>query len=168
MRSLVKSLLQFARCSSGSVLVESTILLPIAMSLMVGVLGFGMGFWTWATGNKSVRDAARYLGALPSSVLSPGGTWAGCPTWAVTDAQNLAIYGNITGSGSALVPGWVVSGGSNNNVSVDCSTPNVIVVTARFPYNPLWLVPFVPLSSTVTLSAQQREPVVNVCTGVCS
>jgi hypothetical protein len=84
------------------------------------------------------------------------GNWLGCPSWAVTNAKNLAVYGNIAGTGSALVTGWQVSGGSNNNVSVDCSTPS-ITVTAKFPYNPLILASFMPLASTVTLSGQHTE-----------
>src|SRR5438132_4415015 len=124
MKSLVKFLIQVARCSSGSALVESTLVMPIAISLLFGGLDFGWGFTTWATGQKSVRDASRYLGNLPGSIVSTTGTpptWSGCPSWAVTNAKNLAVYGNIAGSGSALVTGWQVSGGSNNNVSVDCS-----------------------------------------------
>jgi hypothetical protein len=162
MRSLVKFLIQVARCSSGSALVESTLVMPIAISLLFGGLDFGMGFTTWATGQKSVRDAARYLGNLPGAVVGPGATWSGCPSWAVTNAKNLAVYGNTAGSGSALVTGWQVSGGSNNNVSVDCSTQN-IVVSAKFPYSPLLVAPFVRLASTITLSAQHTEQAVNFC-----
>jgi TadE-like protein len=165
MRSLIKSLVQLARCSSGGALVESTLILPIAISLMFGGVDFGWGFTTWATGQKSVRDAARYLGNLPGALVGTGTppTWSGdCPGWAKTNAKNLAVYGNIAGTGSALVTGWQVSGGSNNNVSVDCSTP-AIVVSAKFPYSPLFLAGFMPLGSTVTLSAQHTERAVNFC-----
>jgi Flp pilus assembly protein TadG len=159
MTSLIKSSLQLARCSSGSVLVETAIVLPVAISLMIGSVDFGMAFTTWATGNKSIRDAARYLGSLPPSIMrDAAGAWVRCPSWAVTNAKNLAVYGTIDVSGSPppLVANWQVSGGSNNNVTVDCSTPS-IVVTAKFPYNPLMLASFVPLASTVTLSAQHTE-----------
>jgi len=152
MRSLAKFFLRFGRCSSGSVWVEAALIVPVTMSLMLGVVDFGWAFQTWASGNKSVRDAARYLGSLPLSVMT-----SGCPTWAVTNAKNLAVHGNIAGSGPPLVPGWQVSGGSNNNVSVDCSGLPAIAVTARFPYNPLFLASFMPLASTVTLSAQHTE-----------
>src|SRR5262249_28092918 len=101
------------------------------------------------------------------AVTNSGGNWVGCPAWAVTDAQNLAVYGNITGSGSSLVPNWQANGGSNNNVSVDCSTPWVIVVRASFPYTPLITPSLVALASTVTLSAQQREPFVHCSTSTC-
>jgi len=154
MRSLIKIFLRLGRCSSGGAIIESAITMPLAISLMVGVVDFGMGFQAWATGNKSVRDAARYLGSLSQGTA--------CLTSAITNAKNLAVYGNIAGSGSALVTGWQVNGGTNNNVSVDCSTPGVVVVTANFPYNPLMLPAFMPFTGTVTLSARHEEDIVGV------
>jgi len=161
MRSLIKPLLQLARCSSGSALVESAFAMPIAIFLMVGIVDFGMAFTTWATGSKSVRDAARYLGSLPPAVMKDptdptGATWlTDCPSWAKTNAENLAVKGNIAGSGSALVPNWQVSGGANNNITVDCSTLPSIIVAAKFPFSPV--MPFVSFTFTVTLSAQHTE-----------
>ena len=61
MRSMFKFLLRFASCSSGSALVEMTIVVPVAISLMAGGVDFGLALSTQATGSKSVRDAARYL-----------------------------------------------------------------------------------------------------------
>jgi hypothetical protein len=158
MSRVKKFFIELARCSFGGALVESALVLPIAISLMIGAIDFGLAFQTWATGNKSVRDAARYLGSLPTAIVNPGGAWAGCPSWAITNAKNLAVYGTIDVSGSPppLVAGWQVSGGSNNNVSVDCSA-SPIVITAKFPYNPLILSSLVPLASTVTLSARHTE-----------
>jgi Flp pilus assembly protein TadG len=157
MRSLIKILLRLGRCSSGSVVLESAFALPLAIILMAGVMDFGMLLQTWATGNKGVRDAARYLGSL-----SPG---TACLTSAITNAQNLAIYGNIAGTGSPLVTGWQANG-TNNNVSVDCSTPGVVVVTAKFPFNPPAIAAFTFMpwgaAATVTLSARHEEYIVGV------
>jgi Flp pilus assembly protein TadG len=152
MRLLSKFLVRLWRCSSGSTLVEAAIIVPIAVSLMVGVVDFGWAFSTYATGSKSIRDAARYLGSLPTSIMT-----SGCPSWAVTNAQNLAVYGNIQGLGSALVPNWQVNGNSNNKVSVDCSNLPAIVVTGKIPYSPLMLAGFMPLASIVTLTVQHTE-----------
>jgi TadE-like protein len=160
MRSLLKLLLRVKRCSSGSASVEAALIMPVAISLMIGVVDFAWGFQTWATANKSVRDAARYLGGLTPPIGGIGAT-SPCPSWAVTYAQNLAVYGKINGSNGGsnppLVPGWQVSGGSNNNVSVDCTNPPIIAVTAKVPYNPLILAAFIPLAGTVTLSVQHTE-----------
>jgi Flp pilus assembly protein TadG len=153
MRPISKFFLRLWRSSSGSVWLEAAIMVPIAISLMVGVVDFGWGvFSAYATASKSVREAARYMGGLALQ------TATGCPSWAVTNTQNLAVYGNIAGSGSALVTGWQVNGGTNNNVNVDCSTLSIILVTAKVPYNPLIIPSFMPLPSTVTLSVQHTEP----------
>ena len=96
MTSLGEFLSRLVRCSSGSALVEATLYMPIAISLMVGGVDFGMAFSAHATVGKSVRDAARYLGSLP--------TWptpVACSTdWAITNAKNLAVlWKHWTGTG---------------------------------------------------------------------
>jgi hypothetical protein len=146
MRSLFILLLRLARCSSGNALVEMTIVVPVAISLMAGGVDFGMALTTQATASKSVRDAARYLGSLRASECN-----GQIPT-----AQNLAIYGNLNGTGTALVPDWNADGGPNNNVSVTCGS--TIVVSARLPYHSMILPSFLPISTTLTLSTQHEEP----------
>lgn len=151
MISLVEFLSRLARCSSGSALVEATITIPIIISLMVGGVDFGMAFSAHATMGKSVRDAARYLGSLPPSVA--------CSNWAIANAKNLAVYGKVryVAGDSPLITGWQTDGGTKNNVSVDCSTPSVIVVSATVPYNTLMLAAVLPAIGTLTLSTQHEE-----------
>lgn len=163
MRPLFNFLLRLGRCSSGSALVEMTIIAPMAISLMVGGVDFGMALSTQATGSKSVRDAARYLAILPASVV--------CSTQALTNAQRLAVYGNLTGIGLPLITGWSANGGANNYVNVrfldpnnnfqvtSCNTsPSVIQVQAEFPYRTIMLSAIVPNTGTLTLFAQHEEP----------
>jgi Flp pilus assembly protein TadG len=143
MKSLFKFLLQLARCSSGSALAEMTIILPVAIALMAGGVDFGWWVSTQATGSKSLRDAARYLGSLPASDCNA----------ATANAQNLAVYGSFT-AGTPLIPNWQPS-----NVTVTCpATLSSVTVSATFPYTPLILVKFLPIASTYTLSAQHVEP----------
>ena len=132
-------------------MVESAITLPLMISLMVGGVDFGMAFSTHATVGKSVRNAARYLGSLP--------TTAACSTWAIANAKNLAVFGKLSpGAGdSALISGWQTDGGTKNNVTVDCSNPLVIVVSGRAPYSTLMLGAVLPGIGTITLSAQHEE-----------
>jgi Flp pilus assembly protein TadG len=151
MTSLVESLFRLARASSGSALVETAVILPIMISLMVGGVDFGMAFSAHATVGKSVRDAARYLGSLP--------TTAACSTWAIANAKNLAVFGKLDPSpdDSPLISGWQADGGTGNNVSVDCSMPSVIIVLAEAPYRTLMLGAVLPKIGTITLSAQHEE-----------
>jgi Flp pilus assembly protein TadG len=134
-------------------MVEMTIVIPMAISLMAGGVDFGWWVSTQATGSKSVRDAARYLAALPTSISVCSNTQA------VKNAQSLAVYGKfggVDGVDAPLVPGWQMNGGTNNNVAVSCSGSSVIV-TATFPYNSIILTPLVPIKGTYTLTAQHEE-----------
>jgi len=146
MRSLVKTSLRLARCSSGNALVEMTIVVPVTISLAAGGVDFGMALTTQATAGKSVRDAARYLGSLRASECNDQ----------ISNAQNIAVYGNLSGTGTALVPNWDANGGANNNVNITCGS--TIVVSAKIPYDSIILVSFLPISGTLTLSTQHEEP----------
>src|SRR5450759_2163819 len=140
MKSLFKFLLRLARCSSGSALVEMTIVIPVAISLMAGGVDFGLWVSTQATGSKSVRDAARYLATLPTSISVCSNATA------QANAQSLAVYGKfggVDGVDTPLVPGWQMNGGTNNNVTVTCSGSSVIVA-AKFLYNCIIITPLVP------------------------
>ena len=155
MRSLFKFLLRFASCSSGSALVEMTIVVPVAISLMAGGVDFGLALSTQATGSKSVRDAARFLGSLrwaggvPCSWPTVGGVSAH------DAAKHLAVYGQLTG-GTALIGGWTTS-----DVTVGCDSttdPVTVTVSATFPYNSIIVATFLPIASTYTLRTQHKEP----------
>jgi Flp pilus assembly protein TadG len=146
MRALFKFLLQLARCSSGNALVEMTIVVPVAISLTAGAVDTGMALITQATAGKSVRDAARYLGGLRASECYGQ----------IANAQNIALYGNLAGTGDPLVPNWNANGGTNNNVTITCGS--TIVVSAKIPYDSIMLASFLPISSTLTLSTQHEEP----------
>jgi hypothetical protein len=162
MKPVFKSFLRLAHCTSGSALVEMTLIAPIAIALMAGVVDFAMALANQATAGKSVRDAARYLASLPAVAICPGGV-AG---WGVTNAQNLAVYGT-TSPGSPLppplIPGWDTS-----HVQVTWSTgctnsppiPFNITVQATFSYNPIIITSLVPGSTSVTaftMSAADEE-----------
>lgn len=154
MRSLYKMLLQLACCSSGSVLVEMTIIVPLAISLMAGGVDFGLAISQHSTIAKSVRDAGRYLGTLPPSAVCG---------WGASKAQNLAVYGNLAGSGNPLIAGWQKNG-VNNNVTITTDPANcasvqqTIIVTANVPYNSIILAAFLPIQNIYTLTAQHEEP----------
>ena len=113
---------------------------------MAGGVDFGLALTTQATASKSVRDAARYLGSLRASECNDQ----------ISNAQNIAVYGNLSGTGTALVPNWDANGGANNNVNITCGS--TIVVSAKIPYDSIILVSFLPISGTLTLSTQHEEP----------
>jgi Flp pilus assembly protein TadG len=163
MKSLIRFFLRLACCSSGSAVVEASVIVPVAVSLMVGGVDFGRALVTQATGTKSVRDAARYLSLLPSSALSD--------TWATTNATNLALYGNTAGTGSLLISDCWSSQScwNSNNVHINVNTtgpatcPIQITVSATFPYNSWIVIGLLPkyfpqiASNPITMSATHEE-----------
>ncbi len=140
---------RFNRCTSGTALIEAAVVVPFAIVLMVGVADFGRVYMTKATAQKSMRDAVRYLTLLPADSV--------CRSWALTNAQNLAVKGNIAGSGAALLDGWVV-GDVSLSLPTTCATPplGVIRVSANVPFTAImWQV--LGLPSSMTLSVQHEE-----------
>jgi TadE-like protein len=138
----MKSIRKLWNCTSGTALVEMTIITPLVLSLMIGGIDFAWGFSTYATGAKSVRNAARYLGSLPEST--------GCPGWAIDNAKNLAVTGQITG-GTPLIPGW-----STGDITVTCAG-GIATVAGEFTYIPFIIASFLPIAASYRLHTQHEE-----------
>jgi Flp pilus assembly protein TadG len=161
MRSLSEYFLRLARCSSGSALIEMTYIVPVSIALMVGVVDFGMAFSARATLGKTVRDAARYLAALPRSALVDPATNA-CRTWAINNATRLIT--DVLPSASVTISPCPSSTCPTNPPGQDC-----ITVSATLPRYSLiiptgtqggrsFLGRFIPaLPTTYSLSAQHQE-----------
>lgn len=84
------------RKQKGVALVEFALVLPFLILLSIITVEFGRAVWEYNTLTKSVRDAARYL-----SIQTPGTK--------ITEARNLAVYGNPSGSGAPLAIGLTPS-----------------------------------------------------------
>jgi len=114
----------------GFAMVELTITAPVLLFLMCGTVEFGQYLIQYSTLNDSVRTAARYVAgaALDSTgaLRQTGGAW----TTLVTQGQNLAVHGNIAGTGAALLPGLTTA---QITVTENTATDN-ITVTAAYPY----------------------------------
>jgi Flp pilus assembly protein TadG len=147
MNAIRNLLLRLAQCSSGAAIVEATLVMPILISLMAGGLEFGRAYWASSTADKSMRDAARYLARVPQADVC---------TWGLTKATNLAVYGNLGGTGNPLISGW-----STTNVTLqqpsDCGTSfTVIQLQATVPFTALtWSV--VGLSNSITMHVRHQE-----------
>ena len=155
MTSLSEFLSRLVRCSAGSALVEATIYVPIAISLMAGGVDFGMAFSAHATVGKSVRDAGRFLGSFPSRP-----TPVACSDWAITKAKNLAIYGKLSPAAGdlPLISGWQTSDVTVSFNPADCSTEDYkITVSATAQYSTLALGAVLPGIGTLPLRAQHVE-----------
>ena len=123
------------RSQSGLAMVEFVLSVPVLLLLMFATFEFGHLLIQYSTLNDAVRNAARYVGgnALDGTTgdLKTGANWSSL----VTQGTNLAIFGNIAGTGAPVLP-------SLNAANVITVTPNgvakYITVTAAYPYQPLF------------------------------
>lgn len=77
----------------GQSLVEFAMVLPLLLMIAFGVTELGRAYYQYNTLTKAIRDGARYLS---SNAYNAGN---------ITNAQNIAVYGNTGGSGTAVLPG---------------------------------------------------------------
>jgi hypothetical protein len=97
------------RCETrGAALVEFTLVAPVLISLMCGLAEFSLALRQYHIMEKGVRDAARFLSAVPAhppctGIVDP----TGATSWDtyVAQAKHLAIYGAVSG-GTPLSKTW--------------------------------------------------------------
>ncbi len=124
--------------SKGVAIVEFIIVMPICLILIMATAEFGRAFMQYNTLTKSVRDGIRYVAANAlvgsTGVVSINGT-------VQAQAQNLVVYGNTAGTGSAILPGLTtgavtVAGAGGGNVSLSVTYPygSIFVFVPGFFY----------------------------------
>jgi Flp pilus assembly protein TadG len=119
----------------GVAAVEFTVTVPFLLMLLLAGAELGRAFIHYTTLSYSVRQSARYV-----SQHSINGTTGVMELTAatITNAQNLAVYGNILGTGTPKLPNYQTS-----HIEVaDAGGDNVRVV-ALYPYQPM-LGPILP------------------------
>ena len=104
------------RCRKGAAAVEFGIVVAVLfIPLIGGSIELGRGIHHYQVVTKSMRDATRFMSRLPKSAIPDtldggGGGPGACSTAENTgvagEAKNLAMYGNIAGTGSAFLFYW--------------------------------------------------------------
>jgi Flp pilus assembly protein TadG len=122
------------RRQRGLAMVEFAISAPVLLLLMFGTVEFGHFMIEYSTLNDAVRDAARYVASVAlngsDGLLVQGSAW----TTLVGQGQNLAVYGNLSGTGTPLLPSLKPA---QIAMTEDTATNN-ISVTATYPYRSLF------------------------------
>ena len=80
----------------GTAIVEFALILPLLLLLTMITTEFGRAIYQYNTIVKSLRNTTRYLSLQT-------------PNTQITEAKNLVVFGNIAGTGTALVPGLTLS-----------------------------------------------------------
>jgi Flp pilus assembly protein TadG len=123
------------RRQQGLAMVEFAISVPVILLLMFGSFEFGHLMTAYSTLNDGVRNAARYVAGAAlegtADTMATGSDWTNIQT----QGTNLAIYGNIAGTGSPILEKLDV--GTTITVSDD-TVARTITVAADYPYVPLF------------------------------
>jgi hypothetical protein len=140
---------RLARDERGAALIELTLAMPLLISLMVGAAVCGQLLLDYATANKSMRDATRYLARLPAGAVCG---------WGLTKAQSIAVYGQET-VGTALIAGWDPS--TVTLATPDCSAtptdPFSVQLRADIPFTNT-LLSVLALNTGLTITVTHEEP----------
>ncbi|MEO7775785.1 MAG: TadE/TadG family type IV pilus assembly protein, partial [Steroidobacteraceae bacterium] len=93
------------RRQTGLALVEFTLCVPVLLLVMCATAEVGRAFTHYSRLAHSVRDAVRHVAGLAipngTGVLNPSAT-------TISQARNLAVFGNTAGTGTPVLPGLTV------------------------------------------------------------
>jgi Flp pilus assembly protein TadG len=107
------------RDEDGSALVEATIVMPLLLSLFLGVFEFSWFFYNQQLVVSGLRDAARYMTRieLTDGNLDPCAQKDQYGALYTDDAANIATTAQPSAGGSARVSGWSAAA-----VIISCSS----------------------------------------------
>ena len=155
----------FGRDARGAAILEMAVILPVLLTIGLGVFEFGNLIYRYHLITVGVRDGARYIAGLPQADDSGNSLVAGNET----AAKNIAIYGT-TGTSTPRVSWWNdpttmiainytnVPNDNGSGVKLYRGGANIVLVTmsTNVEYQPLGFLGFLGLG-TITLHAQHEE-----------
>lgn len=113
----------------GLAAVEFVICAPLLLLLVLACTELGRAFVHYATLSYSIRDATRFV--TMNSINGTTGV-VQLSNATITQARNLAVYGNVGGTGAPRLPNFQA-----NHVTVIDAGGGNIRVTATYPYQPM-------------------------------
>ena len=113
----------------GVAALEFLIVAPLLMLVVLAVSELGWAFHQYHTMTRAARDGARHLSS--NALLGSVGVIY-LDSSLVQEARNLVVYGNVTGTGEPLLPGW-----STADITVTSPDADHVSVSASYAYTPL-------------------------------
>ncbi|MDJ0748010.1 MAG: TadE/TadG family type IV pilus assembly protein [Woeseiaceae bacterium] len=117
------------RHQHGIASVELTLIAPVLLFMLMAVAEGGRAFLQHNAISKSIRNAVRHV--ADQALVGTGSQVVISPTLAA-EARNLAVYGSIGGSGSAMLPGL-----TTGDISVINAGGGDITIRADYNYSPM-------------------------------
>jgi Flp pilus assembly protein TadG len=118
--------LQGMNRARGIATVEFVICAPFLLLLLLGVTEIGRAFIHYQTLTYAVRQGARYLSE--HSIDGTTGVVSLTPT-TIAEARNLAVYGNVLGTGSPKLPNFQAT-----QLQIENTGGGNVRITATYPY----------------------------------
>lgn len=115
--------------SRGIAVVEFVVTAPLMLLLMLATTEIGRAFVHYATLSHSIRNSARFVSE--NAIAGTTGV-IDLSVTVITQARNLAVYGNVAGNGNARLPQYQPA-----HVSVIDAGDDNIRVSASYPYQPM-------------------------------
>jgi Flp pilus assembly protein TadG len=111
------------------VIVELVIVLPVLLLMMMAIAEMGRALYQYDALTKAVRDGARYAAsnALAGSLGTVDLNGVAAPT------QNLVVFGNTAGTGSAVLPNL-----NTGSVLITNPADDLVSVEASYDYDPIF------------------------------
>ena len=116
--------------NSGVILLETVLVLPLMLVLILATAEFSHAFWQYSTLTKAVRDGARF--ASGQGVLGSTGVVV-LTNQLRTDVGNVVVYGNSAGAGSPRLAGLTTAA-----VTLEAPGDGDVIVRANYPYPALF------------------------------
>lgn len=118
-----------ARRSRGIAAVEFVIAVPVLLLLALAAGELGRAFVHYDTLSYSIRNSVRFLS---ENALAGTSGVVNISSQVATQTRNLAVYGNVGGTGESVLPGFTTS-----QVEVVNAGNNNVEVRAAYPYQPM-------------------------------
>lgn len=115
--------------SRGVAAVEFVITAPLLIFVMLATAEVGRAFVHYDTLSYSLRNSARFV--TENSLTGTSGV-VGLSDAVVRQAQNLAVFGNVLGTGSRVLPNF-----QTTQVTVTDGGGGHVQVAATYPYQPM-------------------------------
>lgn len=134
----------------GGALVETALVAPIFITLLIGVVEFGVGFYDAIEVSNAALAGVQY-GAQNAGT---SGDTTGIQTAATNDAPNITL-GTTTVSHTCICS----NGAASTCLSTDCSTSHIetiLTVQTQTTLNPVFRLPGLPTSFTIHGQAIQK------------
>lgn len=137
----------------GSNFVEAALMLPVLLSMMFGIVGFGHALYTYHFVSNVAREATRWASVRGYTCTLLSG---GCPA-AATDVQAYVCSVSGMGLNSANITATTTWIAPPNSLAICTTHPNypgcVVQVDVQYKYH--FLFPLLPAPSLTMESASQ-------------